>query len=43
MAEKYPERVIVRLSKRQKADLEEEAKQQKKTLSEIIRRRIEGR
>ena len=42
MAEKYPERVIVRLTKAQKEELERLAKQEGKTVSQIMRILIEG-
>ena len=42
MAEKYPERVIVRLTKTQKEELDRLAKEEGKTISQMMRILIEG-
>ena len=40
--EKYPERVIVRLTKQQKIELDKMAKAEGKTVSQMLRLLIEG-
>ena len=42
MAEKYPERIIVRLTKQQATTLKEEATKHNKTISQMLRIIIEN-